>query len=75
MVRESVEAKAQRYLAERRLALEVVTAGEVRGSCRGGDAVYVVSWLDGEGWRCSCLVRGRCCHVVAAAAVVPRGAG
>jgi hypothetical protein len=72
--RETIEAKAARYLAEGRLEVLFVAeeSARVRASCRGGDGIYSVT-CDRGGWSCSCPARvARCAHVVAAELVAPR---
>jgi uncharacterized Zn finger protein len=64
MPRETVEAKAARYLVEQRLHVQAITSSGVSARCRGGDASYTLSW-DGRDWSCSCPARGRCAHLVA----------
>jgi uncharacterized Zn finger protein len=74
-VRESVEAKAVRYLGEGRLRVVLVVDGEVRASCVGGER-YELGVEAGEAW-CSCPARGRCAHLAALGLVVdvPGGRG
>jgi hypothetical protein len=64
MPRESVEAKALRYIGEQRLHVQAITSSTVRAECRGADATYTLSW-DGRAWSCSCPARGRCAHLLA----------
>ena len=72
MSRENAEAKARRYLGERRLTVENVDENFVRATCRGSGAVYDVGWTPEYGWSCSCEARGRCCHLLALQAVTVR---
>jgi hypothetical protein len=64
MPRETVEAKALRYLADRCLRVRAMNAAVVDATCRGSDATYKLGW-DGRGWSCSCPARGTCAHLVA----------
>lgn len=69
--RESVEAKAGRYLLEGRLVVRHVVGGSVRASCRGGGAVYELGFSSADGWWCSCPAHvARCAHLVALELVV-----
>jgi hypothetical protein len=67
-VRESVEAKAVRYLGEGRLRIEYVVGGVVRATCRGGEVCEL--GLEAGEWWCSCPARVRCAHLVALELVV-----
>lgn len=64
MSRETVEAKAIRYLAEGRITVRAVSPDVVEADARGnGDAVYTVERA-GRRWSCSCAAWQRqCCHV------------
>ena len=68
--RETTEQKALRYLAERRLTVEVVHEDDLSGlviaaTCRGGDdTVYDLGFEAGEWW-CRCPARVRCAHLLA----------
>jgi hypothetical protein len=64
MPRETVEAKALRYISEKRLRITVVNGDDVEASCRGACSTYTLRW-DGRRWSCSCLARGRCAHLLA----------
>lgn len=66
MARESVEAKATRYLAEGRLVVTRVLGDEVSAVCTGETGAYDLGHDPGHGWWCSCPVRtDRCCHLAA----------
>jgi hypothetical protein len=43
-VRESVEGKAERYLGERRLTIDVVSADLITATCRSDGVPYSVGW-------------------------------
>lgn len=62
--RETVDAKARRYLIEGRLVVEYAHGVHVRAQCRGQGARYLVVH-DPGGWFCSCPARSRCAHLVA----------
>ena len=74
-MRESVERKAERYLAERRLTIDVVSPDQIAATCRSDGVVYSVGWTPSLGWSCSCPARGRCAHRLALQAVVVRSEG
>lgn len=65
-MREGVEAKGRRYLAEGRLTVRRVdeTGGVVEADCRGAGAVYALGH-DERGWFCNCPALGRCAHLAA----------
>ena len=70
--RESVQAKAHRYLTEGRLRVRLVDedAGIVEADCRGSGSVYALGRDEG-GWFCGCPARGRsCAHLEALRLVV-----
>ena len=73
--RESLQAKAARYLAEARLEVLEVGPAVVRADCCGdaGD-VYRLGWWRGS-WGCSCpaagIFRRTCAHLTALRLVVP----
>jgi uncharacterized Zn finger protein len=71
--RETVTAKAARYLAEGRLVVTGVDGDHVTATCRGsGEGCYQLGHRAG-GWWCSCPVRGtRCCHLLALQLVTVR---
>jgi uncharacterized Zn finger protein len=74
-VRESVAAKAHRYLAEGRLEVREVTPDRIVATCRGDGATYRLGH-DARGWWCDCPHRGpRCAHAVALRLVVTRTPG
>lgn len=68
MPRESVFDKANRYLAEHRLSVELVDRQRIVASCRGSGALYVCGYERG-GWHCDCPNPGRCAHLTALQAV------
>ncbi len=74
MPRETVAAKALRYLSEQRLTIERADPnGLVVATCRGETGRYTLGWdpVKRE-FRCGCLARGRCCHIEALRKVVER---
>jgi hypothetical protein len=74
-MRESIAAKAVRYVGECRLTIEQVDAGGVRASCRGDGKVYAIAWNPDLGWSCSCPARRDCAHLRAVRLVTVRGSG
>ncbi|HEX4519219.1 MAG TPA: hypothetical protein VH063_06520 [Gaiellaceae bacterium] len=62
MPRETIEAKAMRYLAEGRLYVHTVRPGEVAATCRGNDR-YRLGW--NGSWWCNCPARIHCAHIFA----------
>lgn len=70
-MRESVAAKALRYLGEGRLIVRQLDehAGEAQADCRGRGAVYALG-RDERGWFCTCPARGVCAHLEALRLVV-----
>lgn len=64
-MRETIEAKAHRYLAEGRLTIHSVRKRSVTATAKGDGADYSVTYRRGR-WSCDCPARGRCCHQVAA---------
>jgi len=69
VARESVTAKAHRYLIEGRLVVSRVAAGVVRAHVRGDGSIHELGVDDGRWW-CSCPARSRCSHLVALGSVV-----
>ena len=62
--RESVEAKARRYLAEGRLEVVLVADDEIEATCRGATGDYLLGWHGA--WHCSCPAYTEgCAHLVA----------
>jgi hypothetical protein len=62
--RETVEAKAARYLAEGRLAVVLVTADAIEATCHGATGTWLLGWHGG--WHCDCPARtDRCAHLTA----------
>ena len=72
MTRETVEAKAERYLISARLLVVHVNGDQVAAYCRGQDAVYRLGHTPGRGWWCSCPSRRTCAHLEALMLVVVR---
>jgi hypothetical protein len=76
VTRESVQAKAARYLAEARLTITFVDGDRVLGHCRGDGELYEVGHDPGQGWTCTCPARtDQCCHLIALRRVTIRPAG
>lgn len=72
-MRESVEVKATRYLAEARLTVTAVNGDHVAATCRGSGEVHDLGHRPGRGWFCSCPVRSdRCAHLLALMSVTVR---
>jgi hypothetical protein len=76
-MREDVQTKARRYLAEGRVRIHLCheETGIVKADVRGNGAVYLVDH-DEAGWRCDCPARTECAHVAALKCVTvlrPRG--
>ena len=66
MTRETVDAKAARYLAEGRIVVTRVLGDEVTAVCRGDTGSYDLGHTPGRGWWCSCAVRtDKCSHLAA----------
>jgi hypothetical protein len=66
MTRETIEAKARRYLTEGRLVVTRVLGDEVTAVCMGKTGAYDLGHTPGRGWWCSCPVRtDRCSHLAA----------
>jgi hypothetical protein len=64
--RETVEAKARRYLTEGRLVVTRVLGDRVAAVCQGETGSYDLGHTPGRGWFCSCPVRtDRCSHLAA----------
>ncbi len=70
--RESVEAKARRYVVEGRLVVTKVDGDLVTAQCRGSGEVYELGHQPGRGWFCSCDSRRGCSHLVALQLVTVR---
>lgn len=67
-MRENARAKGVRYLAEHRLTVLRVDRERVEAECRGGGAVYLLGWRNGE-WSCGCPAKTTCSHLYALRAV------
>ena len=62
--RESVDAKALRYLTEGRLVVTYLVGDAVTAVCMGGSGAWDLGHTPGRGWFCSCPVRtDDCCHL------------
>jgi hypothetical protein len=73
MSRETVAAKAPRYLAEGRLVITSVMGDYVAATCRGNGEIYELGHDIRHGWWCSCAApAGRCCHLTALRLVTVR---
>ena len=70
-MRENVEAKAKRYLAEGRVRVQLCDeeSGVASAEVRGNGAVYAVDH-DDKGWHCDCPARTRCAHIIALESVM-----
>jgi hypothetical protein len=66
---ESVEAKAARYLCERRLTVLQVDKVSIIAECRGSGEIHRCGYNAVHGWHCTCKAKSRCCHRVALQAV------
>ena len=73
VTRESAQAKGARYIAEGRLNVVLLTADEIRATCRGDGATYRLGWNPG-GWYCDCPALTRCAHLAALRSVTIRTA-
>jgi hypothetical protein len=73
--RESIERKAERYLGERRLTIDVVSPDLIAATCRSDGVAYSVGWTPALGWTCTCPARGRCAHLLALKLVTVRSEG
>jgi hypothetical protein len=62
--KETVAAKAHRYLTEGRVIVTLATPGCVNATVRGDADVHQVTYQRG-GWNCTCPARGRCAHLLA----------
>lgn len=73
MSRETIAAKAARYLASARLTVVAVSGDHVGAGCRGGGEVHRCGHDPGRGWHCSCPARtDRCSHLAALRSVTVR---
>jgi uncharacterized Zn finger protein len=71
MPRETVDEKALRYIAERRVVILGKRRGAVFAEVQGSAASpYHVRYVHGA-WRCSCPSSFRCCHITALEFVCP----
>jgi hypothetical protein len=75
VTRETIEAKARRYLGEGRLVVTAVDGDLVTAVCRGQGEQYDLGHDPRRpgGWWCSCPVRtGKCAHLLALQSVTVR---
>jgi hypothetical protein len=63
VTRETIAAKAARYLIEGRLIITAVDGDFVTATCRGDGEVYALGHEPGRGWWCSCAARRDCAHL------------
>ncbi len=65
-MREDVQTKARRYLAEGRVRIRLLNeeSGVADADVRGSGAVYAVEH-DDKGWSCDCAARTECAHIAA----------
>ena len=76
MTRETVEAKARRYLGEGRLVVTQVLGDHVSAVCQGDTGAYDLGYSPGRGWWCYCPVRDdRCSHLATLMLVTIRRRG
>lgn len=73
-MRESVDAKARRYLGEGRLTVTRVEVDRAlaHARCVGSDGAVYDLGVSPAGWFCSCPCFQRCSHVAALELVAPR---
>jgi len=72
MTRESMTAKASRYLSEGRLVVTEVVGDRVTAWCRGDGEVYQLGHDLAQGWHCGCPARRDCAHLTALRLVTTR---
>jgi hypothetical protein len=72
VTRETIAAKARRYVGEARLTITLVAGDVVQAVCRGSGEVYHLGHDPARGWHCSCPARRSCCHLVALQLVAVR---
>lgn len=64
-MRESVHAKARRYITEGRLLITEVGQDRISALCRGDGAIYDLGYRGTE-WHCNCpAMTRRCSHLTA----------
>jgi uncharacterized Zn finger protein len=64
--RETVQAKALRYLTEGRVVVTGVLGDQVTAVCQGETGAYDLGHAPGRGWWCTCPVRtDKCSHLTA----------
>lgn len=69
----NAEDKGRRLLTEGRLTVEKLDGGLIVASCRGDSGEVYHLGFDPRGngeWRCTCVARGRCSHLIALQLVV-----
>jgi uncharacterized Zn finger protein len=71
-MRENVEQKARRYLAEGRLTILHLDELGIVAICKGGGAFYNVRWSPERSWSCDCPAKGACAHMRALQQVTVR---
>lgn len=72
MTRETVSAKARRYLTEARLVVTTVDGNLITAYCRGQGEIYQLGHHPDRGWWCYCPARGDCAHLLALMTVTIR---
>jgi hypothetical protein len=72
--RETVGAKAIRYLCEGHLRVDLVHEDVIEATCRGSEAQVYDLGLEAGEWWCSCPARGECAHLLALQLVTVRPA-
>jgi hypothetical protein len=73
VTRETVQAKAGRYLREARLTVTEVDGDFVSATCGGDGELHELGHEPGRGWWCSCPARAdQCAHLVALRLVTVR---
>jgi hypothetical protein len=65
MSRETIAAKAVRYLTEGRLVVSFVSGDHVAAVCRGDGELYRLGHHIRRGWWCDCAARRDCAHLIA----------
>lgn len=72
---ETIERKASRLLAERRVQLLWAAEAALRARVRGDSGIHDIYWSRLLGWSCDCPCRHRCSHVTAVRAITMRSVG
>jgi len=73
MTTETVDDKATRLLAERRLRILWATDEALSARVRGDSGVHDIHWSRSRGWSCSCPCRQRCSHLIAVGSITVLG--